>query len=225
MLFNSLQFLVFFLVVTLLFFRLKNQKSRIWLLLLSSCYFYMSFVYQYILILAFTIIIDYIAGIIIENTKGHTRKIWLVASIVANVGILAFYKYFNFLIENLNATLQLFDTGKELPYMNIILPVGLSFHTFKAMSYTIEVYWNKQKAERHFPTYALYVMFYPQLVAGPIERPQNVLPQLHEYRPYNLSNVQEGISRMLWGYFKKVVIAARLAILVDQVYANDDQMS
>lgn len=225
MLFNSLQFLVFFLVITLLFFRLKNQKARIWLLLLGSCYFYMSFVYQYILILGFTIIIDYIAGLLIARSMGATRKAWLVVSILANVGILAYYKYFNFLAENLNELLQLFDPAKEIPYLNIILPVGLSFHTFQAMSYTIEVYWGKQAPERHFPTYALYVMFYPQLVAGPIERPQNVLPQLHEYRGYNPDNVREGISRMIWGYFKKVVIADRLALVVDHVYANNDEMS
>lgn len=225
MLFNSLQFLVFFMVVTLLFFRLNNQRARVWLLLLSSCYFYMSFVYQYILILGFTIVIDYIAGLLIERSKGLPRKVWLIASIVANVGILAFYKYFNFLAENLNAILHLFDTGREIEYLNIILPIGLSFHTFQAMSYTIEVYWGNQKAERNFPTYALYVMFYPQLVAGPIERPQNVLPQLHKLKGYSRDNVREGISRMLWGYFKKVVIADRLALVVDNVYAHDEQMS
>ena len=225
MLFNSLQFLIFFMVVTLLFFRLKSQKARVMLLLLSSCYFYMSFVYQYILILGFTIIIDYIAGILIERTNGKTKKAWLVASIVANAGILIFYKYFNFLVDNINTALQLFDTGREIPFINIILPIGLSFHTFQAMSYTIEVYWGKQKAERNFPTYALYVMFYPQLVAGPIERPQNILHQLNNFQPYTKNNVREGISRMLWGYFKKVVIADRLAMAVDHIYAHDGQMS
>lgn len=225
MLFNSLQFLVFFMVVTLLFFRLPNQKSRIWLLLLASCYFYMSFVYAYILILAFTTVVDYFAGLLIARTTGSRKKFWLVASIIANVGVLVFYKYFNFLADNINAILEVAHPSTQIPYWNIILPIGLSFHTFQAMSYTIEVYWGKQEAERHFPTYALYVMFYPQLVAGPIERPQNVLPQLHEYRQYNNDNVREGISRMLWGYFKKVVIADRLALAVDQVYAHDEQMS
>lgn len=225
MLFNSLQFLVFFMVITLLFFRLKNQKSRIMLLLIGSCYFYMSFVYQYILILAFTTIVDYIAGILIEKSTGKKRKAWLIASLIANVGVLVFYKYFNFLVDNINNVLHLFDPEQEIPLLNIILPIGLSFHTFQAMSYTIEVYWGKQKAERHFPTYALYVMFYPQLVAGPIERPQNVLPQLHEYRTYNQDNVREGISRMLWGYFKKVMIADRIALAVDPIFANSENMS
>ncbi len=225
MLFNSLQFLVFFMVVTLLFFRIRRQKSRIMLLLIASCYFYMSFVYQYILILAFTTIVDYIAGILIEKSAGRKRKAWLIASIIANVGVLVFYKYFNFLVDNINEVLHLFDPEREIPYLNIILPIGLSFHTFQAMSYTIEVYWGKQKAERHFPTYALYVMFYPQLVAGPIERPQNVLPQLHTYKGYNRDNIREGISRMLWGYFKKVMIADRLALAVDPIFANSENMS
>ena len=195
------------------------------LLLIASCYFYMSFVYQYILILAFTTIVDYIAGILIEKSAGRKRKAWLIASIIANVGVLVFYKYFNFLVDNINEVLHLFDPEREIPYLNIILPIGLSFHTFQAMSYTIEVYWGKQKAERHFPTYALYVMFYPQLVAGPIERPQNVLPQLHTYKGYNRDNIREGISRMLWGYFKKVMIADRLALAVDPIFANSENMS
>lgn len=225
MLFNSLQFLVFFMVVTLLFFRLKPARAKVWLLLLSSCYFYMSFVYQYILILGFTIVIDYIAGIIIEHSTGKPRKYWLIASIVANVGVLVFYKYFNFLADNINALLGLFEPGREIPYLDLLLPIGLSFHTFQAMSYTIEVYKGRQSAEKNFATYALYVMFYPQLVAGPIERPQNVLPQLHNFLPYNRDNVREGISRMLWGYFKKVVIADRLALAVDHIYGQDEQMS
>ncbi|MCB0700041.1 MAG: MBOAT family protein [Chitinophagaceae bacterium] len=195
------------------------------LLLVASCYFYMSFVYQYILILAFTTIVDYIAGILIEKSEGRKRKAWLIASIIANVGVLVFYKYFNFLVDNINDTLHLFDSSREIPYLNIILPIGLSFHTFQAMSYTIEVYWRKQKAEYHFPTYALYVMFYPQLVAGPIERPQNILPQLQQYKGYDINNIREGISRMLWGYFKKVVIADRLALAVDHIFANSEQTS
>ncbi len=225
MLFNSLQFLVFFMVVTLWFFRLKSQKGRVWLLLLASCYFYMSFVPKYILILGFTIIIDYLAGIQIEKSQGRTRKAWLIASIVANVGILAYFKYFNFFLDNLNSTLHLLHSSADIHFLEIILPIGLSFHTFQAMSYTIEVYRGNQEAEYHFPTYALYVMFYPQLVAGPIERPQNVLPQLHEYRGYNADNVKEGIARMLWGFFKKVVVADRLALAVDHVFAHHQHLS
>ena len=212
-------------VVTLLFFRLKHQKARIYLLLLASCYFYMSFVIEYILILAFTTIVDYFAGLLIERTNKKMSRAWLIMSIIANIGVLCFYKYFNFLAENINALLSLTNTDNNIPYWNIILPIGLSFHTFQAMSYTIEVYRGTQKAERHFPTYALYVMFYPQLVAGPIERPQNILPQLKQFSPYNRLNVREGISRMIWGYFKKVVIADRLALAVDEIFANSADMS
>lgn len=225
MLFNSLQFLVFFMVVTLWFYTLKTQKSRNLLLLIASCYFYMSFVPKYILILGATIVIDYIAGILIERTQGKGRRLWLIMSLIANIGILAYYKYFNFLAENLNELLHIASVDKQFSLMKIILPVGLSFHTFQAMSYTIEVYRGKQLAERNFATYALYVMFYPQLVAGPIERPQNILPQLHEYRPYNWENVKEGLVRMLWGFFKKVVIADRLAMVVDYAFDNHTSSS
>src|SRR5690606_1098969 len=108
---------------------------------------------------------------------------------------------------------------------SILLPIGLSFHTFQAMSYTIEVYRGYQKAERHFGIYSLYVMFYPQLVAGPIERPQNILPQMHAKHEFKYENVVEGLRLMLWGFFKKIVIADRLAIYVDAVYNNDDKHS
>ncbi|HEY6900477.1 MAG TPA: MBOAT family protein, partial [Puia sp.] len=180
MLFNSLQFLVFFPVVTLIYFLLPHKWR--WLhLLIASCIFYMYFIPIYILILIFTIIIDYYAGILIENATGKRRKWWLVMSLVANIGVLAVFKYYNFFIDNINQLIH--DMGgptAPLPLLNIILPIGLSFHTFQAMSYTIEVYRGHHPAERHFGIYALYVMFYPQLVAGPIERPQNVLYQFHE---------------------------------------------
>lgn len=225
MLFNSLQFLIFFMVVSLWFFRIKSQKGRVWLLLIASCYFYMSFMPVYVGILGITIIVDYFAGLQIERSKGVARKSWLILSIIFNVGFLAFFKYFNFFIDNINALLHISNSATELRFLEIALPIGLSFHTFQAMSYTIEVYRDKQPAERNFSTYALYVMFYPQLVAGPIERPQNVLPQLKEFRPYNADNVKEGIARMLWGFFKKVVIADRLALAVDETFANYGELS
>lgn len=225
MLFNSLQFLVFFLIVTLSYYRLKNQTARVWLLLLASCYFYMAFVPKYILILGFTILIDYLAGLQIARSNGPQRKAWLIASIIANVGILAYYKYFNFLVGNLNHLFQFTSSNYQIPFIEIILPIGLSFHTFQAMSYTIEVYRGNQPPEKSIVTYALYVMFYPQLVAGPIERPQNVLHQLHEYKTYNWENVKEGLARMLWGFFKKVVIADRLAMAVDYVYGAQESVS
>lgn len=225
MLFNSLQFVIFFLVVTSAYYLLKSQKARVMLLLLSSCYFYMAFVPKYILILGFTIIIDYFAGLQIARSKGHSRKMWLVLSIIANVGILAYYKYFNFLLDSFGALIHLKFPDYQLPYLEILLPIGLSFHTFQAMSYTIEVYRGEQPPERNFIVYALYVMFYPQLVAGPIERPQNVLHQFHEYKKYNWDNVKEGLTRMMWGMFKKVVIADRLAIAVDYAFDHTGSVS
>ncbi|RYE01570.1 MAG: MBOAT family protein [Sphingobacteriales bacterium] len=216
MLFNSFEFLLFFPIVTLLYFLLPHKWR--WLhLLIASCVFYMAFIPVYILILIFTIIIDYYAGIFIEQAEGRRRKWWLGASIVANVGILMVFKYYNFFINNIN---EAFHGSASLPLLSIILPVGLSFHTFQAMSYTIEVYRGKEKAERHFGIYALYVMFYPQLVAGPIERPQNLLWQFHAKHEFDKQRLYEGLKLMLWGLFKKVVIADRLSLYVDQVY-ND----
>ena len=219
MLFNSLKFLLFFPVVTLMYFALPHRFRWLWLLAMS-CVFYMAFVPYYILILGFTILVDYFAGILLENANGRQRKIFLIASIVANVGVLAVFKYYNFLLENFNALFHFSGSDFSFPLLHIILPIGLSFHTFQAMSYTIEVYRGNQKAEKHFGIYALYVMFYPQLVAGPIERPQNMLHQFHAKHFFDSEKVISGLRQMLWGFFKKCVVADRLAIYVDAVYTN-----
>jgi alginate O-acetyltransferase complex protein AlgI len=219
MLFNSFQFLFFFIIVTSLYFALPYQKR--WLLLLiASCYFYMAFVPIYILILGFTIVVDYFAGIYIETAEGKQRKLFLIFSLIANIGVLAVFKYYNFINSNVSFLLNGFGVTNPVPFLSILLPIGLSFHTFQAMSYTIEVYRGHQKAERHFGIYALYVMFYPQLVAGPIERPQNLLHQFREKYDFDYQRVTSGLRLMAWGLFKKVVIADRLAILVDNVYDN-----
>jgi D-alanyl-lipoteichoic acid acyltransferase DltB (MBOAT superfamily) len=174
----------------------------------------------YILILFFTIILDYYAGIKIETASDKNKKLFLILSLIANIGVLCVFKYYNFIFENINETLSVFKVNYDFPLLKILLPIGLSFHTFQAMSYTIEVYRGNQKAERHFGIYALYVMFYPQLVAGPIERPQNVLHQFHEKKIFIYENVSFGLKRMLWGLFKKLVIADRLALYIDAVYGN-----
>lgn len=224
MLFNSLHFLLFFIVVTATYFLIPHKHQ--WkLLLLSSCYFYMTFVPVYILILGFTIIVDYFAGVLIETASGKKRKFYLILSLVANIGILAVFKYYNFLNDNLSFLLGSFGYQNHVPYLSILLPIGLSFHTFQAMSYTIEVYRGNQKSEKHFGIYALYVMFYPQLVAGPIERPQNVLHQFYTKHKFDIDNVSKGLRMMLWGFFKKVVIADRLAIFVNAIYDNPDKHS
>ena len=191
--------------------------------MISSCYFYVAFVPIYILILGFTIVIDYFAGIYIENAEGKRRKLGLLFSLIANIGVLAIFKYYNFINHNFSFLLQGFGLSNPIPYLSILLPIGLSFHTFQAMSYTIEVYRGHQKAEKHFGIYSLYVMFYPQLVAGPIERPQNLLHQFREKYNFEYDRVVEGLKLMLWGLFKKLVIADRLAIYVDAVYNNPDQ--
>lgn len=219
MLFNSLHFLVFFILVTTTYFVLPH-KYRWLLLLASSCYFYMAFVPIYILILGFTIVIDYFAGIFLERTQGKKKKLLLIASLIANIGVLAIFKYYNFLNTNLTTLMHGIGYQNPIPYLSILLPIGLSFHTFQAMSYTIEVYRGKQKAEKHFGIYSLYVLFYPQLVAGPIERPQNLLHQFYEKHYFDYQRVTDGLKLMAWGLFKKVVIADRLAIVVDNVYNN-----
>src|SRR5215216_4102309 len=219
MVFNSLVFIVFFIIVTALFFILPH-KFRWALLLTASCYFYMYFLPIYILILGFTIVVDYFAGFYIAKNEGKRRKLYLILSLIANIGVLAFFKYYNFLNNNITALLGDFGYKNPIPYLNILLPLGLSFHTFQAMSYTIEVYRGHQNPETHFGIYALYVMFYPQLVAGPIERPQNLLHQFHEKKYFDYERVVDGLRTMLWGFIKKLVIADRLAIYVDAVFNN-----
>ena len=219
MLFNSLEFLVFFPIVTLLYFILPH-KYRWILLLCASCAFYMFFIPVYILILFFTILIDYFAGIFIEKTKGHNRKLILIISIFANVGVLAIFKYYYLINDNLIHIANVLHWNYSLPALQIILPIGLSFHTFQAMSYTIEVYKGNQSAEHRFGIYALYVMFYPQLVAGPIERPQNLIHQFYEKHTFDSVRITHGLKMMAWGMFKKVVIADRIAVLINPVFGN-----
>jgi alginate O-acetyltransferase complex protein AlgI len=217
MLFNSLAFFLFFPIVTVIYFVLPHRVRWIHLLL-ASCVFYMAFIPVYILILFFTIIIDYVVGILIENATGKKRKWFLVLSLVSNIGVLAVFKYYNFFIGNLNGLFA--GSDNPLPLLNIVLPIGLSFHTFQAMSYTIEVYRGHHKAERHFGIYALYVMFYPQLVAGPIERPQNLLYQFYQHKTFDYDSVVNGLKLMMWGLFKKVVIADRLAVITDPIFKD-----
>ena len=196
------------------------------MLLVASCFFYMFFKPVYILILAFTIVIDYVAGIMLENEPDKKKKKkYLVFSILANVGVLAVFKYYNFLDGSFTSLASLGGLKINIPYLSILLPIGLSFHTFQAMSYTIEVYRGHQKAERHFGIYALYVMFYPQLVAGPIERPQNMIHQFYARHQFNYNNAVHGLNLIVYGLFKKIVVADRLSEYVNQVYLNPGNSS
>ena len=222
MLFNSLEFIIFFPIVTILYFLIPYSYR--WLhLLVASCIFYMAFIPVYILILFVTIGIDYYAGIQIEGASPEKKKPFLILSLIANVGVLAVFKYYNFFIDNMNALLDSLHIQHSMPLLSIILPIGLSFHTFQAISYTIEVYRGNQKAERHLGVYALYVMYYPQLVAGPIERPQNILHRFYEKHDFDYRRVVSGLQLMAWGMFKKVVIADRLSMFVNNVYSTPDQ--
>jgi D-alanyl-lipoteichoic acid acyltransferase DltB (MBOAT superfamily) len=222
MLFNSLEFMIFFPVVALVYFALP-QRLRTGHLLLASCVFYMAFIPAYILILVVTIVVDYFAGIYIERSTGARRKRLLVLSIVVTSAILGVFKYFYFFTDNVIGMAGVFGWKLTGPAIDIILPIGLSFHTFQSLSYVIEVYRGNQKAERDFMTYATYVMFFPQLVAGPIERPQNLLPQFREHHSFDHARIVSGLKRMAWGFFKKLVIADRLALYVNDVFAAPQQ--
>lgn len=219
MLFNSLHFL-FFLPIAVGFYYLLPPKLRWILIFVSSCYFYMVFIPKYIFILFFIIIIDYFSAIAIEKKQGKIKLLWLIASLSANILLLCFFKYFNFLNDNLAPIFSLF--GKEFHPINlqIILPIGLSFHTFQSMSYTIDVYRGKQKAEKHIGYFANYVLFFPQMVAGPIERYDRLGQELKKEQNFIYQNISDGLKLVLFGLFVKMTIADNIAPFVNQIY-ND----
>ena len=208
--FKSVEFIWFFLLVIPLYF-LVPRKLKWVFLLVASCFFYGAFIPSYLLILFLLIGIDFFTAILIE--KSRHKKTWLVVSISSNLLLLGFFKYHNFFISELNSA-----GGWQLPLHHYILPIGLSFHTFQSMSYTIEVYRKKQKAILHPGVYALYVMFFPQLVAGPIERPQHLLPQFFDPAPFSITNLYRGLQLICLGFFKKIVIADRVSDYVDVVF-------
>ncbi len=223
MVFNSIEFLIFLPIVVLLFYLLPH-KWRWLMLLAASCVFYMWFVPKYILILLVTIVIDYSAGVLMERyaDQHKLKKTFFVISIVSTLAVLLVFKYLNFLTANLDQLCA--SLGMETHLLtHIILPIGLSFHTFQSMSYVIEVYRGHQKAERHFGYYALYVMFFPQLVTGPIERPGNLLHQLHEKKEFRYENISKGMRLILFGFFVKMVVADHLGEYVDEVYGHLDE--
>lgn len=223
MLFNSYEFLLFFPIVTLLYY-LFPFKFRWIHLLIASCFFYMYFIPQYILILFSTILIDYFAAILMDKPEitQKRKKIYLWLSIGFTILILFIFKYFNFFNENMIALSHIIGFSYPERFIQIALPIGLSFHTFQSLSYVIEVYRGNQKAEKHFGIYSLYVMFYPQLVTGPIERPQNLLRQLREHKTFKYEYLSNGLRLILWGLFIKMVVADNLAVYVDQIYENPE---
>lgn len=219
MLFNSWEFLLFFPLVFFLYYALPS-RHRWPMLLAASCLFYMAFVPKYILILFTTICVDYLAALWIEKSDGLKRKLFLYGSVIVTCLILFFFKYYDFFAVNVTALAQFIGWNYSVHALQLILPIGLSFHTFQSLSYVIEVYRGKQKAEKHFGIYALYVMFFPQLVAGPIERPQNLLHQFHNKVTVRYDLLSSGLKLVGWGLFKKAAVADRLSVFVDAAYRN-----
>jgi D-alanyl-lipoteichoic acid acyltransferase DltB (MBOAT superfamily) len=220
MLFNSVEFLVFYLIVVAAYFALPAKRR--WMLLLASSYwFYMSWEPRYALLLLFCTLANFLSGIAIENaTSPRARRVGLVVGVTASLSLLAGFKYLDFLSENVEAALRALSLQVNLPIFDILLPVGISFYTFQAVGYTVDVYRRRVPAERHFGIFALYVSFFPQLVAGPIERSSNLLPQFREVKRFDPADVTFGLRQILWGLFKKVVIADQAAVVVDKVYAD-----
>ena len=225
MLFNSLQFLIFFPIVVTLFFLLP-QKRRWVLLLIASYYFYMCWKVEYIVLIITSTLIDYFVAQKMAALKEKVkRKKWLLISLFSNLGILFGFKYFNFVNANVQAIFDQFNVFYGVPAFDVLLPVGISFYTFQTLSYTIDVYNGKTPVQNHLGIFAVYVSFFPQLVAGPIERSNRLLPQFFKKHKFSYERARYGLQQMMWGFFKKVVIADRLAIVVDAVYNNPSNYS
>ncbi len=221
MLFNSATFIIFFIVV-LLFFPIVPKKARYLYLLAVSLIFYMGWSVKYILLIVTSIAITYVCGIYVGKVQSKTaKKVVIAVGTLSNLAILFFFKYYNFFMDSMNSIMGAIGLEPAGFYFDIMLPVGISFYTFQALGYMIDVYRGDIKAERNFFKYALFVSFFPQLVAGPIERSRNLLLQLDELpnRPlYSKENIVSGLITMMWGFFMKMVIADRIAVLVNTVY-------
>jgi len=221
--FNSLEFFIFFCIVVWVFFS-TPVRFRWLFLLIASYVFYMAWEPAYALLIASSTVVDYAAGLLMGRAGDRSRRRkYLLMSLGANLGLLFTFKYFNFFSAALGSFFGWLDLPFDSPYLDVLLPVGISFYTFQTLSYAIEVYRGNQEPEKHFGRFALYVSFFPQLVAGPIERPMNLLPQLRLTARFDYERIRSGLALMLWGMFKKVVVADRLAVVVDQVYGTPDR--
>ncbi|MDQ3108278.1 MAG: MBOAT family protein [Bacteroidota bacterium] len=201
------------------------HRFRWMLLFVASCFFYMVFYPPYILILFAVVLIDYVCGLLIEKNTGYRRKLFLITSIVGNIGLLSYFKYYNFFIESWTDIAAYFHHTASFEVHDILLPIGLSFHTFQSLSYTIEVYKGNQKAERHIGYFANYVLFFPQMVAGPIERYERLGRQLRENHPYLYENISKGFRLVLYGLFVKMCVADNLAPIVNDVYDHPENFN
>ncbi len=227
MLFNSLSFLVFLPIVFLLYwFIARTTKNQNPLLLLASYFFYACWDWRFLFLLMFSTLLDYYTGIKIgENENKQRRKFWFWLSIIINLGFLGVFKYYNFFAESFEELLSLFGWKVDPLLINIILPVGISFYTFHGMSYVIDIYNKKIKSEKNVVDYALFVSFFPLLVAGPIERATHLLPQIKAKREFNYSKSVDGLRQILWGLFKKIVIADNCAQFANQIFDNYTEVS
>ena len=223
MLFNSIEFLLFFPIVCVLYHAIpaSRVKVRNLLLLMASYYFYMNWEPVYAVLLLMSTVITYFAALSIGHFKEkRKKKLCLVSGLVLNIVILFLFKYYNFLASNIEEALQICGLGIHIPGFHMLLPVGISFYIFQALGYSIDVYRQTTKAEHDFMTYALFVSFFPQLVAGPIERSRNLLPQFQQRHRFNYDEVIAGVRLMVWGYFLKLVLADRCSLYVDAVFNN-----
>jgi alginate O-acetyltransferase complex protein AlgI len=220
LLFNSIQFVFFFPVVVALYFATPPRFR--WILLLgASYYFYAAWKPEYLVLIFASTAVDYLCGRgMAAWSAQRVRKLLLFTSVGTNIGMLFAFKYLNFFSETMRAVFAHFNVFHGMPAFDILLPIGISFYTFQSLSYTIDVYRGHTQPERHFGIFALYVSFFPQLVAGPIERSYRLLPQFFEHRGFEPARVTAGLRLMLWGFFMKLVIADRLAIYVNEVYGD-----
>ena len=225
MLFNSFQYIWFFVLVCVLYFAIPF-RHRTWFLLLASYYFYMCWRWEYVALIIVQTEINFLCGLWMEKARTPARrKALLVTGMVLTLAILFFFKYYNFANDSLRSLFGLVQVPYHIPHLDILLPIGVSFHTFQTLSYTIDLYRGRIPVERHFGKFALYVSFFPLLVAGPIERANRLLPQLERQNHFDVARLSSGLKLMLWGFFKKVVIADRLAEYVNQIYGHPGDFS
>ena len=222
MLFNSWQFAFFFPVVALLVL-FGPPRSKLLVLFFASCIFYMAFAPAYIVLVFITIGVDYYAALGIERSTGRARKGFLALGVIVPLLSLGFFKYWQFLFENYVALTGWLGWATPDFFLQVLLPIGISFYTFQTLSYLIEVYHGRQKAERNLLVFSTFILFFPQLVAGPIERPQHLLPQFHKNPSFDFDRITSGLRRMALGFFKKLVVADQLALYVNDVYASPEQ--
>ncbi len=224
MLFNSIAFLLFFPIVCVCYFALPSLKVRNLFLLAASYYFYMNWQPIYALLLLTSTVITYLAARGIGHFEDDRKKrACLLTSLILNLGILFLFKYYDFAAENVTSLLRVLGIAVDFPSFSMLLPVGISFYTFQALGYSIDVYRKRTPVEKDFFIYALFVSFFPQLVAGPIERSTNLLPQFREKHSFCYEEVMAGFRLMLWGYFLKLALADRCAIYVDAIFNNVEQ--